>query len=91
MTLVVKKRTVNVGDIKDASSVPGLGRSPGGGYDSLLQYSCLESPTHRGAWQATVHMVRNQTLLSDLAHGTSSLEPQLKGILASKPVFQIVQ
>ena len=65
MTLVVKNRTVNVGDIKDAISVPGLGRSPGGGYESLLRYSCLETPTHRGAWQATVHMVWNQTLLSD--------------------------
>ena len=38
-------------------SIPGLGRSPGGGSGSLLQDSCLESPMDRGAWQATVHGV----------------------------------
>ena len=36
-------------------SVPGLGRSPGGGHGNPLQYSCLESPMDRGAWQAIVH------------------------------------
>ena len=70
---------------------PWAGTIPGGGYDSLLQCSCLETPAHRGTWQATVHRLRDQTLLSNLAHGTSSLEPQLKGILASKPGFQTVQ
>ena len=38
-------------------SVPGLGRSPGEGNDNPLQYSCLENPMDRGAWQATVHGV----------------------------------
>ena len=55
--LVVKSRTVNVGDKKEASWVPGLGGSPGGGCNSLLQHSCLENPMHRGAWQATVRRV----------------------------------
>ena len=32
-----------------------IGRSPGGGHDNLLQYSCLENPMHRGAWHTTVH------------------------------------
>ena len=36
-------------------SIPGLGRSPGGGHVNPLQYSCLENPMDRGAWQATVH------------------------------------
>ena len=36
---------------------PGLGRSPGGGHDNPLQYSCLENPMDRGAWGATVHGV----------------------------------
>ena len=59
---------------------------------NALQHSCLENPMDREAWRATVQGVtESQTRLSDLAHGTSSLEPQLKGILASKPVFQIVQ
>ena len=38
-------------------SIPGLGKSPGEGSDNLLQYSCLENRTERGAWRATVHGV----------------------------------
>ena len=38
-------------------SIPGLGRSPGEGNGSPLQYSCLENPMNREAWQATVHGV----------------------------------
>ena len=49
-------------------SVPGLGRSPGGGHGKLLQYSCLENPVDRGAWQAMVQRVRKtQTLLKCLS------------------------
>ena len=54
MALVVKNLPANVGDIRDAGSVPGLGRSPGGGHGNPLQYSCLENPMDRGAWLATV-------------------------------------
>ena len=38
-------------------SIPGLGRSLGGGHGNPLQYSCLENPMDRGAWQATVYGV----------------------------------
>ena len=41
-------------DVEDVSSVLRLGRSPGGGHSNPLQYSCLEYPMDRGAWQATV-------------------------------------
>ena len=41
----------------DPSSIPGLRRSPGGGHGNPLQYSCLENPMDRGAWQAVVHGV----------------------------------
>ena len=41
----------------DTGLNPGLGRSPGGGHDNLIQYSCLENPMDRGAWWATVHGV----------------------------------
>ena len=41
----------------DQGSIPGLGRSPGEGNGNPLQYSCLENPMDRGAWQATVHRV----------------------------------
>ena len=54
---MVKNPTANAGDIRDVGSIPGLGRSPGGGHGNPLQYSCLENPTDRGAWQATVHRV----------------------------------
>ena len=58
--LVVKIPPANAGDIRDVGSIPGSGRSPGGGHGSPLQYSCLENPMDRGAWRATVHGVTNR-------------------------------
>ena len=52
-----KESACNAGDPEDSGSIPGLGRSPGGGHDNPLQYSCLEYPIDRGAWQLTVHRV----------------------------------
>ena len=49
---VGKESTCNAGD---PGSIPGLGRSPGGGKGHQLQCSCLENPMDRGAWRATVH------------------------------------
>jgi len=43
--------------VGNPGSIPGSGRSPGEGNDNPLQYSCLENPMDRGAWQATVHGV----------------------------------
>ena len=51
MALVVKNMPASAGDIRDVGSIPGLGRSPGGGHGNLLQYSCLENPMDKGAWQ----------------------------------------
>ena len=45
---MVKNLSVNAGDLKDAGSIPGSGRSLGGGHGNPLQYSCLENPMHRG-------------------------------------------
>ena len=53
----VKNPPANAGDTGDLGSLPGPGRSPGGGNGNPLQYSCLENPVDRGAWQATVHGV----------------------------------
>ena len=51
----------------DQGSIPGSGRSPGGGHGSPLQYSCLENPMDRGTWWATVHGVsQSQTRLKRL-------------------------
>ena len=53
----------------DQGSIPGLGRSPGEGNGSPLQYSCMENPMDRGAWQAIVHgVVKSRTRLSDFTH-----------------------
>ena len=57
MLLVVKNPPVNAGDVRDAGSMPELGRSPGGGHGNPLQYSCLENSMDRGAWQAAVDRV----------------------------------
>ena len=54
---VVKNLPANAGAAGDAGSVPGLGRSPGGGRGNALQYSCLENPMARVGWWATVHGV----------------------------------
>ena len=54
---VVKNLPTNAGDAGDVSLIPGLGRSPGGGNGSPLQYSCLENPMDGGAWRATVRGV----------------------------------
>ena len=54
---VVKNLSANAGDVRDAGSIPGSGRSPGEGNGNLLQHSCLENPMDRGAWRATIYRV----------------------------------
>jgi len=55
VAVVVKNPPANTGDIRDAGSLSGLGRSLGGECSNPLQYSCLENSMDRGAWWATVH------------------------------------
>ena len=67
MALVVKNPPASAGEVRETSSIPGLGRSPGGGNSNPLQYSCLENPMNREAWQATVHGVaKSRTWLKQL-------------------------
>ena len=62
VALVVKNPPANAGDIRDAGSIPGSGRSPGEGHGNPFQYTCLENPMDRGASRATVHGVaKSQT------------------------------
>jgi len=62
--LVVKNLPANAGDRRDMGLIPGLGRSSGGGHGNPFQYSCLENPMDKGAWQATVLKVtKSQTWL----------------------------
>ena len=57
VALVVKNLPANARDLRDAGSIPGLGRSPGGGQINPPQCTCRENPMDRGAWQATVHRI----------------------------------
>ena len=52
---MVKRPPASAGDVRGQGFIPQLGRSPGGGHGTPPQYSCLENPTDRGAWRATVH------------------------------------
>ena len=70
-----KKSACNAGNAGDAGSIPGSGRSPGGGNGNPLQYSCMQNPMDREAWQATVHRVaKSQTQLQWLSMRAYSLK-----------------
>ena len=58
---MVKNTSSNARDTRDTDSVPRLGISPGKENGYLPQYSCLENPTDRGAWWATVHGVAKES------------------------------
>ena len=65
---MVKNLSASARDIRDAGSIPGSGRSPGGGHGNPLQYSFLENPMDRGAWWARVHSIaKTQTRLERLS------------------------
>ena len=66
VAVVVENLLATAGDVRDAGSVPEVGRSPGERHGNPLQYSYLENPMDRRAWQATVHgITKNQTQLND--------------------------
>ena len=50
VALMVKNLPANAGDMRNLGSIPGSGRSSGGGHGNLLQYSCLENAMDRGTW-----------------------------------------
>ena len=57
-----KESTCSAGTTGEMGSIPGSGRSPEEGHGNPLQYSCLENPMDRGAWQAMVHRIaKSQT------------------------------
>ena len=59
---MVKNLPAKAGDPGDTGSIPGLGKSPGGGNGNPLQYPCLKNPMDRGAWWATVQRVTKNQL-----------------------------
>ena len=62
----------NAGDL---GSIPGSGRSPGEGNGHPLQYSCLENPMDRGAWQATVHEVTKESDMTSQLNNNPASDP----------------
>ena len=73
---MVKNTPVSAGDIRDEGSIPGLGRSPREGNGNPLQYSCLENPMDRGAWQAPWGCKESMGL--QRVHGAAKSRTQLK-------------
>ena len=61
-----KNLPASAGDVRDAGSIPVLGRSPGEGHGNALQHSCLENPMDRVAWWAIVHGVAAQLDMTEV-------------------------
>ena len=81
---LVKNLPANAGD---PGSIPGSGRSPGEGNGNPFQYSCLENPKNRGAWQTTVHRV------SRIGHSLATKPPPLQRqgwVVVAEPVQHTV-
>ena len=91
LALVVKNLPASAGDIKDAGLISGSGRSPQGGHGNPLQYSCLENPTDREAWWATVHRItKSWTRLKRLDATLGLLETislEIKWLVLAKKVY----
>ena len=68
MAQLVKNPPANIGDTRDAGSIPGSGRSPGVGNGNPLHYYCLQKPMDRGAWQTTVHGVTKELDMTEHTH-----------------------
>ena len=79
LVLVGRNLSANVGDVRDAGSIPGSGRSSRGGHGNPLRYPCLVSPMGRGAWRATFYRVaKSQTWLKQLSMPSTFRAPLVK-------------
>ena len=86
------KNAANVGNVRDARLIPGMGRSSGKGHGNPFQHSCLENPMDRGAWQATVHRVtKSWTQLKQLSMyvGTQTIFKSLSSLRKKKDKIRI--
>ena len=84
VALVVKNPPANAGDIRDVSSIPGLGRPPGEGHGNPHQYSCLENPMDREAWRLQSMGSQNWTRLKRLSmHRLIGPSTSAHGMVAS--------
>ena len=89
---MVKNPPASAGDIGDLGSIPGSGRSPGGGHGNPLQYSCLENLKNGGDWRATIHEVtKSQMRLKQLDAGTGlSIVILVERAINISPVYGVV-
>jgi len=62
---VVKNPPASAGDLRDAGSISGSGRFPGGGHGNTFQYSCLENSMDRGAWRVMVYRVAKESGMTE--------------------------
>ena len=69
----------------DAGSIPGWGRSPGGGYGNPSQYFCLENPKDRGAWQVTIHGVAEPDLSETTALTHTNVGDPVRSLVWEDP------
>ena len=77
---MINNPPANAGDAGDGGSIPGWGRSPGGGNGNPLPCSCGEYPKDRGAWGAAVcEAAEGRTQLSTAQHQTEVMKCQLLG------------
>ena len=92
VALVVKNLPANADNLRDTASIPGSGRSPGGGYGNPLQYSCLENPMGRRAWWATVcRVAKSRTQLKWLntyTHVFIEKSPSWRLVLSDKDFWR---
>ena len=88
---MVKNQPANAADARDTGSISGLGRPPGVGNGNPLQYSCLENPMDRGAWQATVHgIAKSQARLSTHSSVTVITISSVSGVVLHR-VYSLVK
>ena len=91
---VGKEPACNARDAGGMGSILGSGRSPGGGHSNPLQYSCLEIPMDRGAWEATVHRCKELDTTEATERSTVSFKQtstniyiSLQGLWETKSIY----
>ena len=92
VALVVKNLSADAGDVRGMGLTPESGRFPGSGCGSPLQYSCLENPSDRGAWWATVHGVaKSRTCLNWLSTNTlASIKNEIGEIILKRHFWNCI-
>ena len=87
----VKNTPANTRDTREAGSIPGSGRSPGGGNGNTPHYSCLGNSTDRGAWRATVHRITKELEVTERAHRQRRARVTVEYITLSKIACSILK